>query len=351
MTGCLKADLRGEPVLVYFESGVARHAQRGQFSGEDVLVELLTTIEGQFSFAPGEINQARTISKRPEELAAKAKTIIEYGTFLEKAGIKFNTILKHNQASPPESEFEDTLSRLLPVDFNTQKLFYSLADNQRTLQEIIKTGNFTRCQWIPTLYNLISSSILLRGEEKSPGEGDSLGLDRSAIEQFARSHLYSDKGIINYLALLFFIEQEFYRFECFQSPFALMIVRPRIVRRSGMKEVEEALTNQERRDLLLSRIKEVKRKADILAHYLQDDYALLLPQTSVQGVRTFAGRLVQSIMQDENIPVTNQTETVLLPPGEKLVLYVGVASLPEEAPDWVSLIAACQRQQRLFTPN
>lgn len=358
LTGRLECHIRGDKIEAVFENGNARHASSSTAKGEDALVELMTALEGTFKFVPSVSTESRTIFRRTEELTSKAKGLIDLGTFLERAGIKLNTRLKRNHAAISEPEFEAAVSPLVPVDMDIQKRFYQLIDNQSALFEIIEKGSFNRCFWIPTLYNLMSGSLITAEEEvpmpvTSPSQGamgasgaasldTSIGIDQAKIEQFARSHIYSDTGIVTFVALLYFIEQEYYRFECFQSPFSLVLVKPRIVRNTPNGPEERPLSVLEHKTAIMDALAHTKRKADLLAHYQQDDFALLLPQTNGEGVQAFAGRLVQAIAPGHS-PIG-----IALAPDETLTMTIGIGSLPEDCQDWVKLVAFLNQNQRRF---
>ncbi len=340
MTGRLECNVRGDKIEVVFENGNARHASSPTATGEDALVELMTAMEGIFQFVPSVSTEPRNIFKRTEELSGKAKSIIDLGTFLERAGIKLNSKLTRNNANLTEQEFENAVSPLVPVSLDAQKRFYQLIDNQSPLSHIIQTGKFGRCDWIPTLYNLMSGSLVSAEEElvdqESPAN-QNLGIDRSTAEQFARSHIYSETGIVTFPALLYFVEQEFYRYECFQSPFSLVMVKPRISRNG-----EDLPISPEQKQAVLAALSGTKRKADLLAHFQQDDFALLLPQTGTDGVRAFAGRLVEAL----NPGPTPRGLTVQ--PGDLFALTIGIASLPDDSQDWVKLVAFLNQNFRRF---
>lgn len=99
---------------------------------------------------------------------------------------------------------------------------------------------------------------------------------------------------------------------------------------------------------ILKAITETKRKADLLAHFQQDDFALLLPQTSAEGVRAFAGRVMQALKPGFGTAQQKDLPELGLLPGEKLVLTMGIGSLPEECQDWVKLLAFLNQNQRRF---
>ncbi|MBK7747834.1 MAG: DUF4388 domain-containing protein [Candidatus Obscuribacter sp.] len=356
MTGRLECQVRGEKIEVIFENGNARHASTPLARGEEALIELMTALEGTFRFVPSVSTEPRSIFRRTEELTDQAKSLIDFGTYLERVGIKLNTRLSKTNTNMTEQEFENAVAPLVPLSVDVQKRFYQLVDNQSALMDIVERGKFNRCQWIPALYNLVAGSIVTIGEEMqnlfSPTGSYSIGIDRSTVEQFARSHIYSETGIVTFVALLYFIEQEYYRFECFHSPFALVMIKPRIRRPPDPHlpgiAADAPIVDINQRNAILKAITDTKRKADLLAHFQQDDFALLLPQTSAEGVRAFAGRVMQALKPGFGTAQQVDLPELGLLPGEKLVLTMGIGSLPEECQDWVKLLAFLNQNQRRF---
>lgn len=267
--------------------------------------------------------------------------------------MKADSILARSESGLSETQFEEKLARAVPIEMAKQKKFYHLIDNTTSLGELIAGEKLSRSLWVPLVYNLVSSGIvtilqpaarskLRQGKSKSGGSASEidLGLNRTTIDSFARSHIYSDSGVISYVAFLYFIEQEYYRFECFRSPFSLVLLRPKMRLYIG-GEAQEQEVDKEMLQEVIGRVNLTKRKADLLAHYQNDSYALLLPHTNLQGVTAFAGRLVGALMSRPFAAGKNNE-------AKKLVLTVGIASLPENCEDWVSLVAHMHNNQRRF---
>jgi two-component system cell cycle response regulator len=101
----------------------------------------------------------------------------------------------------------------------------------------------------------------------------------------------ADSGLITYPAFLFMLEREYYLAWRANRSLALLIFsidgqQPRQV------EVE---TVDPFMPLHLSHILRIKRKSDILAHYKGQQFALLLPHTTVTGAKIIARRIVKAL--------------------------------------------------------
>ncbi len=352
LTGKLECKTGLHSAYVFFEDGNPKNAYCGTTVGEEAVVDLMTWKEGHFSFFPNQTVEERTILKPISALLLEAATLTDFTTFLDKAGLKADSILARAEIGLSETQFEEKLARAVPIDMNKQKKFYHLVDDTISLGDLIDSQKLSRSLWVPLVYNLVSTGIVtirqpppkskLR-KSRASGTGSSaidLGLNRTTIDSFARSHIYSDSGVISYVAFLYFIEQEFYRYECFRSPFSLVLVRPKLRSLDGEAPAELEV-DKEMLQEVIGRVNLTKRKADLLAHYQNDSYALLLPHTNLQGVTAFAGRLVGALMSSPFAVGKSNEE-------KKLVLTVGIASLPENCEDWVSLVAYMHNNQRRF---
>lgn len=342
MTGKLECKSTEKSISVFFENGNPKNAYTGSVIGEEAVIELMTWKEGLFSFFPNQTIEERTIIKPITALLLEAATLTDFSVFLDKAGLTGESILARSQSTFTEAEFEDKLARAVPIDMIKQKKFYQLVDNKTSLAELIERHKYSRSTWLPLVYNMVSSGILTILKPTAPKSkattASDLELNRTTIDSFARSHIYSDSGVISYVAFLYFIEQEFYRYECFRSSFSLVLFRAKMRQKNADGTSQEIELDRSKLQELMGRVNLTKRKADLLAHYQQDSYALLLPHTNLQGVTAFAGRLVGALM---TAPFANSD-------GQKLVLTVGIASLPENCADWVSLVAYMHNNQRRF---
>jgi hypothetical protein len=342
MTGKLECKTTGKSISVFFENGNPKNAYTGSIIGEEAVIELMTWKEGLFSFFPNQTIEERTIIKPITALLLEAATLTDFSTFLDKAGLTGESILARSMSALSEAEFEDKLARAVPIDMIKQKKFYQIIDNKTSLSELIERYKYNRSTWLPLAYNMVSSGILTILKPTSSNSkattASVLEQNRTTIDSFARSHIYSDSGVISYVAFLYFIEQEFYRYECFRSSFSLVLFRAKMRQKNADGTTSEVELDRANLQELMGRVNLTKRKADLLAHYQLDSYALLLPHTNLQGVTAFAGRLVGALM---TAPFANSN-------GQKLVLTVGIASLPENCSDWVSLVAHMHNNQRRF---
>ena len=402
MTGRLSCTRGDESATLYLVAGQPFDGElkspRGEISGEESLIELATWSDGTFAFFPEQVNVLKTIHKRLESLLMVAVGYKDCLSQLESDRIGENTILKKT-ANAPEQLSKETLSELrMHCNFDqdiSRRLWEILnkAGSKNTIASAKEELPVSRMQWVPVVFawkqgNLIQAlgeapqpvqapqpepqkmekpadkppvaptplamaSFLLPTEPVLPRStpiaadpaahapgGEGSAFDQAAFESFTRAHIYSEPGVMSYLAFLYFVEQESYRYECFQSPYSLVFVRARLLPPAEAPQQEIILPNNARRELI-ERLITTKRRADILAHYQGEHLALLLPQTNSQGVKSFAGRAISALMSRPLSPEIAEHKL-------RLCLTVGLSSVPEDCVDWVSSITRMHSNQRRF---
>jgi diguanylate cyclase (GGDEF)-like protein len=157
-----------------------------------------------------------------------------------------------------------------------------------------------------------------------------IDLDRSAVDSMYKSFTNADTGFISHAAFLFFLVNEFNRYQ--KDPKPLSVVRFDLC----IKPInsESTITPVPQRALKEAgkRIFSVMRPLDWVAHYEQE-FAILMPFTA----RAEAGQLTQAI--------ANAISVADLVPGleTKMVgISFGVASMPEDCSHPGILLAAAQ---------
>lgn len=168
------------------------------------------------------------------------------------------------------------------------------------------------------------------------------------VEHFKRQHILTESGILKEAALLYLVELEWTRHN---SPhrqegskgFTLLSLRPRlltVLRGDDEQAAVEQPINQEVRREFLSRIDRIKRRADQLGHFQQDDFLILAPLSDFNGGRALAGRLIDALLK-----------STMVHSGEKgLILYMSLACLPEDCEDWTKFPEVLERNERRLEP-
>jgi GGDEF domain-containing protein len=156
-------------------------------------------------------------------------------------------------------------------------------------------------------------------------------LDRVAVDNVFKSLSNPETGLLTHSSFLFFLVREFTRYQGNGEPFSLIIMElnvlisgsvggklPRPLPPRGVRAAAE-------------RICSITRPLDLLTHYDQSEYAILLPATSRQQSAEFAIGVGKALLSKPLLPDMEP---------KSLVVHMGVASFPEDTSHPGILLAA-----------
>lgn len=327
LTGRLAIHSHDETADLFFEEGNLVDARRPNQEGEEAFIEVaLNSAIGDFKFFNSDKSPKKTIKGRHlDGLMLKAAALTDHTRFLDRQGLKPNSVLIRAVPNISEQEFETRVANLVPVDMSLQKRMYQAVDNQTLFADLIKQCSLTRSLWTPLIFNLVSSGIVNienKTVEDVPPQmaqdltGSHLTIDLIALERFTASMMRRDTGIYTEIAFLFFLEHEFYRFHSYENPFTIALFRLAQPQAGPQSELLMGA---------LDVVKAAVRKADILGHYEGDDYALILPHTEPRAAASLIARL-KSVLKEPPFG-----------PGE-IELSIGIAGIPEDCQDLIGLL-------------
>ncbi|MBS2004874.1 MAG: diguanylate cyclase [Cyanobacteria bacterium SZAS LIN-5] len=155
-------------------------------------------------------------------------------------------------------------------------------------------------------------------------------LDRSAVDSIYKSFTNPDTGFISHGAFLFFLVNEFNRFQ--KDPKPLSVVRLDLCIRPMSPESTITPVPQKTLQEAGKRIFSVMRPLDWAAHYEQE-FALLMPFTTRAEAGQLAQRIAHALTQAPLVPGLDP---------KMLGISMGVASMPEDCTHPGILLAAAQ---------
>jgi hypothetical protein len=337
MTGRLDVRTRSESAEVYFQDGIPLHCQVKDVAGDPALVELICWQAGEFRFWPDEKNTLRTVNKRLESMLMEGVALLDQSKYLETNGLKLESCLVKKNSMISEEEFRARLSKGAPIGFEQQLDFYELIDNRNTLFDLLRKRQMTKTQWVPIVFNLVSCGLVVITDQ-APTQNrlanlKPLGVDESAVQSVLKGLLRTETGIMSYPSFIYFLDQEFLRYEYFNHPFSIIVFSMGI-RRGGPETglVESLQMLAVRR--AMQRISLVKRHVDILAHYETFDYAMLLPNTNSAAASALATRIADVLRE---APLSSDMDV------RSLALAFGVATVPEDCQEMDKLLIAARK--------
>lgn len=337
MTGKLDIRTRSDRAEVYFADGNPVHCILKDVRGDAALIELITWQIGEFRFWPDEAIQEKTVTRRLDAMLMEGVTLLDQTKYLDSAGLKMESVLVKKNAMISEEEFQARLSKGAPLDMTQQLDFYELIDNKNSLFDLLRKRPMNKMGWVPILFNLVSCG-LIQITDQAPQQSrlanlKALGIDETAIQQVTKNLLRPETGILTYHAFIYYLDQEYLRYEYFNLPFSLLIFSMGVRKQSQNGTAVEALQMLGVRRAM-QRIGLVKRQVDQVGHYETFDYAIILPNTNSMAAGALANRIVSVLLE---APLSSDMDS------RSLALAFGVATVPEDCQELDKLIVLAKR--------
>jgi GGDEF domain-containing protein len=334
MTGKLDIRNKSESAELFFHDGLPMHAAVQGTTGDSAVIELITWQLGEFRFWPDEKTSERTVTKRLDSMLMEGVALLDQNKYLtETAGLKLESCLVKKNAMISEEEFMARVAKGAPIGLGAQLDFYELIDNRNTLFDLLRNRPMTKVEWVPILFNLVSCG-LVSITDQAPQQNrlaslKALGIDDAAVQGVIKNLIRPETGIFTYPAFIYLLDQEYLRYEYFNTPFSLLVFS--IGQRKGDK-VESLQMLAVRR--AMQRISVVKRAVDMLGHYETFDYAMLLPNTNSAAASALATRIADVLRE---APLSSDMDL------RSLALAFGVATVPEDCQELDKVLLAARK--------
>lgn len=333
MTGRLDCKDKGETAKLYFVDGALTHAEIKDNVGDDAVIDFITWTAGEFRFWPDETSTEKTVNRRLEGMLMEGVTMLDQVKYLESANLKMESVLVKRNAIISEQEFAARLSKGAPIDLQPQLDLYELIDNRTTVYDILRKCPMKKTTWVPILFNLLTCGLVQVTDQQASRSGNmrSAVIDEATLQSVTKHLIRQESGIMTFPAFLYFLDQEYLRYEYFNFPLSL-IVFSLGNRQGGPTGPVEALQMLAVKRAM-QRISLVKRPIDIIGHYETFDYAVLLPNSNAKAAAALAHRIVDVLRE---APLTADLDP------RSLVFAFGVAGVPEDCQELDKLLTAAK---------
>jgi GGDEF domain-containing protein len=333
VTGMLEVISDSSIAQVYFVDGAPKHAQAGAARGDAAIKEAVTWRKGEYKFHPKKVTDMTSCEKSLQVSIMEGTALLEQLRHLEAAGLVYESQLVLKQKNLGDTELKLMLSKGHPLDFEWQKQIYEMLKKKRTFTDLLRDRPMDMAQWAPLLFNFLYCGIMDIKEPASTRGGalDFLGEGKQNVQALRYNFIRPDTGIMSWEALLYYMEYEFYRFEAYSWPLSFIMFEMN-KKRADMGYGAEMLPPNVVNTAAL-RIELVKRPLDSMGHFESLEYGLLLPNTRPSQAAFVANRILDAL-----------TNTPLAPDIDRrnLLLSFGVAGLPSDGDDLLSLIEAAR---------
>jgi len=336
MTGCLEINKKNEKARIFFVDGEPTFAEIGKLmTGDECILEIVTWREGKYEFILRQRTEHRNVRSSLESLVLQGVKLKDQINYLKNAGLWPESVLQRKFSNLSQNEFDARTSTNAPTSLQILRSIYSAIDEQSSLKAIAAKLQLPQSMWVPAIVHLLEADLIaFSNNVTSPETTENLipkSIDPTFIHSVMMSLRRPETGMFTYPAFLYFLEQEYFRGYRSGSPLSVMIMEMRVV--GGPPEFKREPLDVVAVAEVFRRISQLKRHIDLVAHYEQYDYAMILPNTKSSGANVFAQRVVNSLLSTP------------LPGGVhagKLSLAFGVACIPEDCTDLSYVLAAAE---------
>ncbi|HEY9680203.1 MAG TPA: DUF4388 domain-containing protein [Oculatellaceae cyanobacterium] len=294
MTGRLTVSENQENITLFFEDGGLVHGTCRQGDGEIAVLELLPWTRGFYAFITGDRATERTIHRRIDTVVIDCLTLVHNLQYLERAGLSPDIYLVRRNLSLTESDFDNQTRGAHCPNRDTLKSLYQQIDQTSTFLEFLRKFPVTKMEWLPALYALVTTGLVELSQKPAQAgktaDLGAVGIDVNSVRNACSALIRPDTGIMPFPMLLYFLEQEFYRYERARMPFSLFVFSIAKDAGNGLAPLDEGETRR-----LAHAVDGLKRKTDVLGHFQNLDYAMILPMTNVSGAMIFANRVLEIV--------------------------------------------------------
>jgi hypothetical protein len=336
MTGRLEIVSPSDKATVYFSDGNPVHATMRGAVGTEAVIQMQGWQIGDFTFFDSPIDVTPTIKRGLISLLMEGATFVDHLTFLTTSGLMHdsylvpvkNVNLKEALKDGVECELADLMS------------IYDKIDGIKTWSDIQRDLDLTKTKWVPVMFNLINCGLVrinntfTKATRQTKAEDK---MDWAAVRTFEQSISRGDSGLFTHPALLYFLSQEWHRYESTRHPFSLIIFG--YCHKSSDSLDPQFIPFRARVvDELREKVLKTKRKYDQLCHAGAFSYAMLLPLTSKKAALRQAHILAEMcgsmhISEDFN--------------NNEIEFRAGIANIPEDCSSLGELLTLAENVSAL----
>lgn len=317
MNGILEIVASHSKASVYFVDGNPVHATLRGAEGTEAMIQLQAWEEGEFTFYDERVTVTKTIDRGLIGLLMEGAKYIDHSKFLTQSK------LSHESFIVPVGDVDlegALLAKGVECKLADVIAVYKLIDGAKTWGEILRDIELAKSEWVPVMFNLLSCGIVRISTTPGKMRQKTVEnrMDWNTVQTFEHSLCRADSGLYTHPALLYFLAQEWYKFESMQVPFSLLVFgfatkseNPQLMVPFRSKAIEE----------LREKVFRVKHKYDLLCHFGAFSYAMLLPMST----RKSADRQAETIAEIcSGIKISEDYDPI------RIEFRGGIANVPED---------------------
>ncbi len=277
MNGILEIIASHNKANVYFVDGNPVHAALRGAEGTEAMIQLQAWEDGEFTFYDERVNVAKTIDRGLIGLLMEGAKYIDHSKYLTQSMLTNDSFL----VPAKDVDMEQALmSKGVECKLADVIAVFKLIDGSKTWGEILRDIEMAKSEWVPVMFNLLNCGLVRISTTPTKMSRQNVvenKMDWKTVQSFEHSICRMDSGLYTHPALLYFLSQEWYKFESMQVPFSLLVFgfATKTEMQSQLipfrsKAIEE----------LREKVFRTKRKYDMLCHFGAFSYAMLLPMST-----------------------------------------------------------------------
>ena len=336
MTGRLEVISNNDKAVLLFTTGKPIHAVLRGAEGNEAMIQLLGWEDGEFAFYDEPVDVTPTITRGLTSLIMEGAAFSDHYNFLLEKGVTHQSFPSRLREIASPADMKTLFKGGVDCDIELAWLIYVKSDGKTTWGALSRDIPQKKTEWVPVVFNLISLGIIrfdLTSVEVANAAKAGPQIDWSIVQTVRNALSRSDTGLYTYAALLYMLEQEYFRYEGFGMPCSVVMFGF-CLKNGNPQHPQFVPLKQSAIAYLRENIFSIKRKYDSLCHYGTFGYAMVLPLTNQDNAFRFAQILADICA---NIDVSDEYSK------DSIELKVGIGSIGEHCRTLQEMINACER--------
>ncbi len=326
---------------IFFEDGIPYSAyacslesQNSELQGDEAIVEIILWSSSSFRFLIDERAQVKDVSNKLEMIISDSVALRDQLGHLINAGMKPQSLIIKKQDGLGDNELRVLLSKNNDEDATGLITLYRHLPKRFTVNQLFDGEPYSKAHWIPVIFSFLTTNLIDIKAPLAVNESalNFLGDTAVSVQSVRTSFLRPETGVFTYPALLYFLQYEYLRYQSYDCPLSLIVFEMNKSSNNPLGGLD--LISQQETLVALRRLTVAKRVLDTLGHFEAINYAVLLPDTTLDVANKIAKNMVEVLNAQ---PLSPEVDASLLR------LSFGIGSIPNDCIDLESLIVLTKK--------
>ena len=270
--------------------------------------------------------RSRLSSVVPLSLVMAGALLRDNEEVLAQANINADSILSKNVIG--DVDVVQQLNEGIVVDPAMQRAVLDLIDDRHSIADIAKRLHLPKAKWVPLIVVLFQmGAVRARSVQSKLDHADEVPIDTYPLQSLKQTLIVPGSGLYSSGMFLFFLEEEFLRFNDHHRPFSLVMIS---LKRDRAEPINPADLIQRMRGLGT-----ILRPSDRFCHFQNSSFGIVLPETTEVEAKAIVRNIVNQLTKitPENV-------------GSRGTFWmkIGSASVPVDCDSVGNLVALALKQ-------